>query len=62
MASGWIPEFAFVSVNYPARSAGGPQLLDRCNMNLMIWLPAMIVLGMAAFGLMFACVSVCDKI
>lgn len=31
-------------------------------MNLTIWLPAMILLGLAAFALMFACVPACDKV
>jgi hypothetical protein len=31
-------------------------------MNLTLWIPAMIVLGVAAFGLMFACVPACDKV
>jgi len=31
-------------------------------MDLTVWLPAMIVLGVAAFALLFACVPLCDKI
>jgi hypothetical protein len=31
-------------------------------MDLTIWLPAMILLGLAAFALMFACVPACDKV
>jgi hypothetical protein len=31
-------------------------------MDLTIWLPAMIVLGLAAFALVFALVPVCDKV
>jgi hypothetical protein len=31
-------------------------------MDLTVWLPAMILLGLAAFGLMFAFVSACDKV
>jgi hypothetical protein len=31
-------------------------------MNLIIWLPAMFFLGLAAFALMFACISACDKV
>ena len=31
-------------------------------MNLMIWLPAMLLLGLATFALMFACVFACDKV
>jgi hypothetical protein len=31
-------------------------------MNLMIWLPALFLLGLATFGLMFACVPACDKV
>jgi hypothetical protein len=31
-------------------------------MSLMIWIPAMIGLGLAALGLMFAFVVACDKV
>lgn len=31
-------------------------------MNLMIWIPALIFLGLATLGLMFAFVSACDKV
>ena len=31
-------------------------------MDLTIWLPAMILLGLAAFALMFAFVPLCDKV
>jgi hypothetical protein len=31
-------------------------------MNLMIWLPAMFVLGLATLGLLTAFVSACDKV
>jgi hypothetical protein len=31
-------------------------------MNLAIWLPAMFILGLVTFALMFACVSACDKV
>lgn len=31
-------------------------------MNLMTWLPAMLVLGMAMFALLFAFVPACDKV
>ena len=31
-------------------------------MDLATWLPAMFLLGMAAFALMFAFVPACDKI
>jgi hypothetical protein len=31
-------------------------------MDLTVWLPAMIFLGLAAFALMFAFVSACDKV
>jgi hypothetical protein len=31
-------------------------------MDLTIWLPAMFLLGLATFGLLFAFVPVCDKI
>ena len=31
-------------------------------MDLTVWLPAMILLGLAAFALIFAFVPLCDKI
>jgi len=31
-------------------------------MNLTVWLPAMFILGLVTFALMFACVSACDKV
>jgi hypothetical protein len=31
-------------------------------MNLTIWLPAMLLLGLATLGLMFAFVAGCDKL
>jgi hypothetical protein len=31
-------------------------------MDLTIWLPAMVLLGLAAFALMFACIFACDKV
>jgi len=31
-------------------------------MNLAIWLPAMLILGLAGLGLMFAFVAACDKV
>lgn len=31
-------------------------------MNLIIWIPAMILLGLLAIGLMFAFVSACEKV
>jgi len=31
-------------------------------MDLTVWLPAMILLGLVAFTLMFAFVSACDKV
>jgi len=31
-------------------------------MDLTIWIPAMILLGLAALGLMFAFVLACDKV
>jgi hypothetical protein len=31
-------------------------------MNLMIWLPAMFVLGLATFAFLFACVPACDRV
>jgi hypothetical protein len=32
------------------------------GMNLMFWLPAMFVLGLATFALMFAFVAGCDHV
>jgi hypothetical protein len=32
------------------------------RMNLTVWLPAMLLLGLAAMGLMFAFVIACDKV
>jgi hypothetical protein len=31
-------------------------------MDLQVWLPAMVLLGLAGFALMFACIVACDKI
>jgi hypothetical protein len=31
-------------------------------MNLVIWLPAVFVLGLAGLGLMFAFISGCEKV
>jgi hypothetical protein len=31
-------------------------------MNLAIWLPALLVLGLAVMGLMFAFVAACDNV
>lgn len=31
-------------------------------MNLVFWTPAMILLGLAALGLMFAFLRACDKV
>lgn len=31
-------------------------------MNLTIWIPAMLVLGLAGLGLMFAFVIACEKV
>ena len=31
-------------------------------MDLTVWLPAMFLLGLAAFALLFAFVSACDKV
>ena len=31
-------------------------------MNLAVWLPAMLLLGLAALGLMVAFVHACDKV
>jgi hypothetical protein len=31
-------------------------------MNLYVWLPALLLLGLAAMGVMFAFVAACDKV
>jgi hypothetical protein len=31
-------------------------------MDLTIWLPAMFILGLVGFALMFVCISLCDKV
>ena len=31
-------------------------------MDLALWIPAMLLLGLAAFAMLFACVPACDKI
>jgi hypothetical protein len=31
-------------------------------MDLTVWLPAMFLLGLAAFALMFACIPACDEV
>lgn len=31
-------------------------------MNLILWIPAMVLLGLATMGLMFAFVGGCDKV
>ncbi len=31
-------------------------------MNLAVWLPVLLVLGLAIFGLLFAFVVACDKV
>jgi hypothetical protein len=31
-------------------------------MDLNVWLPAMYILGIVGFALMFACISACDKV
>ena len=31
-------------------------------MNLLIWLPALLVLGLATMGLIFAFVAACDRV
>jgi hypothetical protein len=31
-------------------------------MQLAVWLPALFVLGMAAFALLFGCIAVCDQV
>jgi hypothetical protein len=31
-------------------------------MNLVVWIPAMVILGLATMGLMFAFVVGCDKV
>jgi hypothetical protein len=31
-------------------------------MDLTIWLPAMFLLGLVSFGVIFACIPMCDKV
>jgi len=31
-------------------------------MNLMIWIPAMVVLGLVTLGLMFAFLAACERV
>ena len=31
-------------------------------MNLTVWVPALFVLGLATFGLLFAFITVCEKV
>ena len=31
-------------------------------MNLVVWIPAMVILGLVTLGLMFAFVTGCDKV
>jgi hypothetical protein len=31
-------------------------------MSLALWIPGMVLLALAAFGLLFACIGACDKI
>jgi hypothetical protein len=31
-------------------------------MDLTTWLPAMFLLGLAVFGLLFGCIAICDKV
>ena len=31
-------------------------------MNLMFWIPALIILGLITFGLMFAFVATCERV
>jgi hypothetical protein len=31
-------------------------------MDLSFWLPAMFILGLVGFALMFACIAACDKV
>jgi hypothetical protein len=31
-------------------------------MDLTIWLPAMFILGLVTFALMFACIPACDNV
>ncbi len=31
-------------------------------MDLYFWIPAMVILGLAVFALMFACIWACNKI
>jgi hypothetical protein len=37
-------------------------LSERLTMNLIIWLPAMFVLGLAVLGLMVGFVAACDRV
>ena len=45
----------------PARPAEHVNIRSEQLMDLTIWLPAMFS-GLAAFGLMFACIPACDKV
>jgi hypothetical protein len=31
-------------------------------LNLSVWIPAMLLLGLATFGLLFAFIAACDKV
>jgi hypothetical protein len=31
-------------------------------MELALWIPGMLLLGLAAFAILFACVGACDKV
>ena len=35
---------------------------EECSMNLAIWTPVLLLLGLATFALMFAFVAGCDKV
>ncbi len=39
-----------------------PSEIRRCNVDLTIWVPAMLLLGLAAIALMFAFITACDKV
>jgi hypothetical protein len=36
--------------------------LERFAMNLMIWIPAMVALGLVALNLMFAFLAACERV
>jgi hypothetical protein len=45
-----------------ASRAPGTAYSERSVMNLVIWLPALLLLGLGTMGLMFAFVSGCEKV